>query len=71
MSRAGEGTEGQLKLWKGQSSCPTGRPWKGSDSSIYEWEGWGEIEADKIMSAVEKESAELLPNLNKTTKQLV
>lgn len=56
MSGAGEGTEGQLKHWKGQSSCLTGGSWKGSDFLICEWEGWGEIEADEVMSAKEKES---------------
>lgn len=70
-SGAGVGTEGQLKQRKGLSCCLTGRHWKSLDSSIYECEGWGKIEADKITSAMEKESAELLPNLNKTTKQLV
>ena len=71
VSGEGEGTEGQLKQRKGQSSCLMERHWKGSDSSICEWEAWGETEADKIISAMEKESAELLPNLNKSTKQLV
>lgn len=68
MSGAGEGAEGQLKHWKDQSSCHTREHWKGSYFSICEWEGWGEMEADEVMSAMEKERAELSSNLNKTTK---
>lgn len=62
-----------LKQWKGQSSCLTGWHWKGSDSSMYEWEGWEDFEADKIMSALEKKvqnyyqiSIKLLSNWFKT-----
>lgn len=69
MSGAGEGTEGQLKHWKGQSSCRTGGHWKGSYFSICEWDGWEEMKTDEFMSAMQKKRAELLPNLSKTTRK--